>query len=507
MSQGEYVVSFAAAPDTDTPNSPFTHFALPEAPAAEGGAAVPDASTAHPPEMKQPPGSNPTANNGAPANPAAASAGGGSGVGGVSTPAAQGGGSSGGGGGGNTGVNQLVTLANEGAFAGPAFAANAAKGAPQAAQGPMTPPVPAKPDVSQDFSVQPANPAGNQAQHGHHHGLTVQPGVGPTIGDPPITASEGVAWSGQVATITDNDGDGTSGSENITGTINWGDGNSSPFYTVVPEGGSSPAIYASHTWTEKGTYTVTITATDSDGGQSQASETASVADAPLSWPGGGSNPSYPSTWTQTFEAAPSVTAPASQINTEGDSVSLPIHASDSGGDTLSYDALDLPPGVSINASTGVISGTVAYGAAEDFDGSYTPTVLVDDGHGGSAQTSFSWTINQAQVAPVLTNPGSQTNLRGDSVSLQLNATQVDSDPISYDASNLPTGLSIDPDTGIISGTVDPSATLVTPYAVTVTATDDSTNLSASQIVQLDHQRHQRRPRADQPRQSNQRRRR
>ncbi len=295
-------------------------------------------------------------------------------------------------------------------------------------------------------------------------------------------------------------------SELISGTINWGDGTSSPFSVGVPEGGSS-GVYAGHTWMEKGTYTVTITATDSDGGQSQASETASVADAPLSWPGGGSNPSYPPTWTQTFEAAPSVTAPASQINTEGDSVSLPIQASDTGGDTLSYDALDLPAGLTINGSTGLISGTVAYGAAEDFGGSYTPTIIVADGHGGSAQTSFAWTINQAQVAPVLTNPGSQTNLRGDSVSLQLSATQVDNDPITYDASNLPTGLSIDSDTGIISGTVDPTATLVTPYAVTRHRHRRFDQPQRQPELQLDHHRHQRRPGVDQPRQPDQRRRR
>ncbi len=129
---------------------------------------------------------------------------------------------------------------------------------------------------------------------------------------------------------------------------------------------------------------------------------------------------------------------------------------------------------------GLISGTVAYDAALDFDGSYNPTILVADGHGGFTSTSFTWTINQAQVGPVLTNPGNQTNLRGDNVSLQLSATQADSNPLSWSASNLPPGLSIDPDTGLISGAVNPSATLGTAYAVTVTATDNATSLSASQ---------------------------
>ncbi len=311
--------------------------------------------------------------------------------------------------------------------------------------------------------------------------ITVSPGGGPFIGDPPISATEGVQWTGQVATISDGDADDprSHGDETVSGTIDWGDGSTSNFSAPVPEGGSY-GVEGGHTWQEKGTYTVTVSATDPHGGSGQTTDTVTVSDAQLNWFNGTNAPGYPPTWGQVFEAAPSISTPANQTSTEGDIASLQIQASDSDGDTLSYDAVDLPPGLSINSSTGIISGTVAYGAAEDFDGSYNPTVIVDDGHGGSNQTSFSWTVNQAQVDPVLTNPGNQTNLRGDSVSLQVNATQADSDPVSFDATNLPPGLTIDPDTGLISGTVDPSAMLNTPYAVTVTATDDSTNLSANQ---------------------------
>lgn len=261
--------------------------------------------------------------------------------------------------------------------------------------------------------------------------------------------------------------------------VDWGDGSSMPFSVSVAEGGST-SVMGSHTWTETGNYTITITANDDDGGQSVATETATVADGLLTWLAGNNSPTYPPTWSQTFDAAPNFSMLANQTNTEGDSVSLPVQANDSDGDAFSYDALNLPPGLSINSSTGVISGTVAYGAAESSDGSYNPTILIVDGKGGSKQTAFSWTINPAQVTPTLTSPGAQTNLRGGNVSLQRSATQVDNDAITYDASNLPAGLSIDSQTGLISGTVDPSATLGTPYTITVTATDDSNNLSVSQ---------------------------
>ncbi len=313
-------------------------------------------------------------------------------------------------------------------------------------------------------------------QEPHDPDFTVHPLYGPTIDDPPINATEGIAWNGIVATVGDGDGSSPSDfqDDTISGTIDWGDGHSMPFSVDVPEG-QSANVEGGNTWMEPGAYTVTVTASDGDGGQSQITETADVSDGQLTWM---NNP--PNGWTQTFEAAPGIYGPGNQSNTEGDTVYLPMQGGDSDGDTLSYDALNLPPGLSINSSTGVISGTVAYGDAEDFDGTYNPTIIVADGKGGSNSTTFTWNISQAQIAPVLTNPINQTNLRGDNVSLQLNTTQVDNDPITYAATNLPTGLSIDSQTGIISGTVDPSVALGTPYAVTVTATDDSTNLSSSQ---------------------------
>ena len=47
-----------------------------------------------------------------------------------------------------------------------------------------------------------------------------------------------------------------------------------------------------------------------------------------------------------------------QTDAEGDVVNLDADASDADLDTLTYSALSLPAGVTINASTGVISGTL-----------------------------------------------------------------------------------------------------------------------------------------------------
>ncbi len=65
------------------------------------------------------------------------------------------------------------------------------------------------------------------------------------------------------------------------------------------------------------------------------------------------------------------------------------------------------------------------------------------------------TVNEVNVAPVVTNPGDQTDAEGVVVSLPIAATDADlpANGLSYGAVGLPPGLSIDPNSGLISGTV------------------------------------------------------
>ena len=67
-----------------------------------------------------------------------------------------------------------------------------------------------------------------------------------------------------------------------------------------------------------------------------------------------------------------------------------------------------------------------------------------------------------------------------------NFTDIDGDPLAYSATGLPTGLSIDAVTGVISGTIDRSASQVGGgiYTVVVKATDPS-NASATQTFHID----------------------
>jgi hypothetical protein len=144
---------------------------------------------------------------------------------------------------------------------------------------------------------------------------------------------------------------------------------------------------------------------------------------------------------------------------------------------ITYDAVSLPAGLTINHATGLISGTVSYGAAEAFGGVYPVTVIAADAAGASASVTFGWTITPTVLSPVFSNSiTNQTNLNGDLVSLQVNATQPQNDQLIYDATGLPDGLSIDSLSGLISGTLADDAVT---SAVTVTATDQGVTASES----------------------------
>ncbi|WP_189356794.1 PKD domain-containing protein, partial [Arenibacter certesii] len=87
-------------------------------------------------------------------------------------------------------------------------------------------------------------------------------------------------------------------------------------------------------------------------------------------------------------------------------------------------------------------------------------------------------VNQA---PVVTNPGVQNNVEGAVVSLQVTATDPDGDALTYSAVGLPSGLSINANTGLISGTIANGASTNSLYAVAVTVTDNGTPVESTMV--------------------------
>jgi hypothetical protein len=166
--------------------------------------------------------------------------------------------------------------------------------------------------------------------------------------------------------------------------------------------------------------------------------------------------------------SPTLISPGNQSGRVGQAVSLQIEGADPDGDRLSYSATGLPAGLSIDSLTGLISGTPSQACACQV------TVFVDDGQARS-NTEFRWDIPGGP--PEITPPGDQTGVVGQPVSLQIQASDPDGDPITYGAGGLPEGLVIDLDTGLISGTpTTPCACSVTITASDATGADGETFL-------------------------------
>jgi hypothetical protein len=158
-----------------------------------------------------------------------------------------------------------------------------------------------------------------------------------------------------------------------------------------------------------------------------------------------------------------VTNPGNQTAATSTAVSLQIKATDSAtSQTLTYGATDLPAGLSISSSTGLISG-----ATSTTTGTSSVTVTATDTTGAKGTASFTWTVSTTGNTITVTNPGNQTGTVGTAVSLQIHATDsATGQTLSYSATGLPAGLSIS-SSGLISGTPTASGT----SSVTVTAAD------------------------------------
>ncbi len=113
--------------------------------------------------------------------------------------------------------------------------------------------------------------------------------------------------------------------------------------------------------------------------------------------------------------------------------------------------------------------------------------LLDTDHSLSID-DLSVTANVVNQPPVLTGTGI-TSPQSATVGVAYSTTTAgafsdpDGGPLTYSASTLPSGVSIDPQTGVISGT--PSTTVGSPFTVTVTATDpQGASVSTSYVLNV-----------------------
>ena len=126
------------------------------------------------------------------------------------------------------------------------------------------------------------------------------------------------------------------------------------------------------------------------------------------------------------------------------------------------------------AANGVValnsSGSFTYTPNTDFLGTDSFTFHAYDGLDNSNVATVTLVITQG-LPPIVTNPGDQLITEGQAASLQIQAVDPESTHLTYSASGLPPGLSIDAVSGLITGTAGSTFNQHGPYTVTVTATD------------------------------------
>jgi hypothetical protein len=108
--------------------------------------------------------------------------------------------------------------------------------------------------------------------------------------------------------------------------------------------------------------------------------------------------------------------------------------------------------------------------APDWSGSETITFTATDPGLLSDNDAATFTVIGVNDPPEVVQPVDQENVVGDSPSLQIEATDPESGTLEYAADGLPTGLTIDSATGLISGTIACGAEDV--YTVDVIVSDD-----------------------------------
>jgi len=165
-----------------------------------------------------------------------------------------------------------------------------------------------------------------------------------------------------------------------------------------------------------------------------------------------------------FVAPPVINSSLTSTATVGSAYTYAITASENPN---SYGATGLPAGLSINTSTGVISGTPTAAGTSNI------TILATNA-GGTDTETLVLTINNPPP-PVISSLLTATGVVGTAFSYQITASN---SPNSYGATGLPTGLSISTTTGLISGT--PTSSGVSN--VTITATNPGGSDSKTLVI-------------------------
>ena len=210
-----------------------------------------------------------------------------------------------------------------------------------------------------------------------------------------------------------------------------------------------------------GTDTITYTVSDGQGGTSTATVTVTVG---------------------AVNDAPVVDTPLPNVSgVDGASATIPTSGnfSDLDGDTLTFAATGLPLGLSINPTTGVITGTIDKNASQPGSGLYTVTVTASDGKGGTVSTTFTYTVTNP--SPTATNDNAATNEDTPvTVAVLANDRDPDADPLTVTSATAPNGTVVINANGTITYT--PKANFNGTDTITYTISDGNGGTSTATVT-------------------------
>ena len=166
----------------------------------------------------------------------------------------------------------------------------------------------------------------------------------------------------------------------------------------------------------------------------------------------------------TGPAPPEILTTVLNTMTQGSAFSQSLIVNGTPPFTYSITTGSLPAGLSLNTTTGAISGTPSA------SGSYSFTVQASNAQGSDTQ-AFSGTVTSSPVAPTITTTTLNSLTQSVAFSQTLNATGTAPLTWTISAGTLPSGLSLNSSTGVISGSPTGSGA----YSFTVQATNTAGN--------------------------------
>lgn len=167
----------------------------------------------------------------------------------------------------------------------------------------------------------------------------------------------------------------------------------------------------------------------------------------------------------------------------GSSVNTSVTAVDPDSNaTVSYSLSSgaLPSGVSLNTSTGAITGSVSNLSAATASTTSNFTLVATDNAGNSTSRNFSITVTNNPPTWSTASGSLGSVLQGSSGSFTVEATDPEGGAVTYSVTSgsLPTGMTLNSSTGVISGTPSGYSSSSNTVSFSITATDAANQTTA-----------------------------